>query len=228
MRGEILSYDDIQGVGLISGDDGVRYGFSRADLQQLTPVRAGTKVDFVALDGAATQIFVVADAASAPSGFTPGVAGSGPSLDWRKLFLDANGRIGQKDFWIGFAIVFVANLVLSWIPLLGFVISLLLFYAWVCVASKRLHDMGRSGWLAAIPVALGVLSLMMMVGSVVGGMMSAGYDGGAGMMIGMGGAGLIAGLAFLVNIAFVIWLGVTPGQAGDNRYGPPPAPLVNA
>ena len=32
MRGEVLSYDAITDHGLISGDDLMRYGFSRADV----------------------------------------------------------------------------------------------------------------------------------------------------------------------------------------------------
>ena len=76
MRGEILTYDDGPGAGLISGDDGLRYTFARADLQQLTPVRAGMKVDFVAEGGAATQVIVLAQqpAGFAPTAYTPGVA----------------------------------------------------------------------------------------------------------------------------------------------------------
>ena len=37
MRGEILSYDDVSGTGLISGDDSIRYGFTRADVQAAEP-----------------------------------------------------------------------------------------------------------------------------------------------------------------------------------------------
>jgi len=225
VRGEILTYDDGPGTGLISGDDGSRYTFTRADLQQLAPVRPGTKVDFVAVDGVATQVFVVAQAASA--GYTPGVAGSGASFDWRKLFLDANGRIGQKDYWIGFGIVFVASMVLGWLPVIGFLFSLAAIYAGVCVSSKRLHDMGRSGWLAAIPYSAYAAATVLSVVFFVGAMGAAHYDNGMGVMAGMGTMGLLWTLALVLNVGFVIWLGVTPGQPNDNPYGPPPQPLAN-
>lgn len=226
MRGQVLSYDDTAGTGLISGDDGVRYGFARSDLQRLVPIRPGTVVDFVPVDGVATEIFVVQPTAASPATAT-GIGGTGvQSFDWRDLFLNPNGRIAQRDFWIGFAVLFVANLVLGWLPLIGFLISLALFYAWVCVASKRLHDMGRSGWLVAIPVALAVLAMLMATGAALGGMATAGFDGGIGMAAGMGLAGLIGILAFLANIALVIWLGITAGEPGDNRFGPPPTPRV--
>ena len=54
MRGEILTYDDTIGSGLISGDDGVRYTFARSSLAQLRPLRPGLRVDFVPADGTAT------------------------------------------------------------------------------------------------------------------------------------------------------------------------------
>lgn len=231
MRGEILTYDDGPGTGLISGDDGLRYTFARADLQQLTPVRPGMKVDFVAEGNAATQVIVLAQqpAGFASTAYTPGVAGSGLSaFDWRTLFLDANGRIGQKDYWIGIIILFVAGLLLSWIPLIGTLISLASIYFGVCVSSKRLHDMGKSGWLAAIPygvtAAAVVLGAMAFVGTFVG---MHGYHEDYRALAGVGGAFGLMGLALLINLAFMIWLGVTPGQPGDNAYGPPPRTLAN-
>ena len=228
MRGEVLSYDDGTGAGLISGDDGARYSFTRSDLQQLAPVRAGTKVDFIAADGLATQVFIVAQSQASPAagGYTPGVAGSGASLDWKTLFLDANGRIGQKDYWIGFGILFAANMLLSWLPLIGFLISLAATYAGICLASKRLHDMGKSGWLAAIPYGVFIAAIVLSAVSFIGMMGAATYDNGMGMMAGAGFMGLLWTAAVVLNIGFVIWLGVTAGQPEDNLYGPPPQPLA--
>lgn len=230
VRGEILTYDDGPGTGLISGDDGARYSFSRADLQQLTPIRAGTKVDFVPVNGVATQVFITAQQAApygAPGGYTPGVAGSGGTLDWRKLFLDANGRIGQKDYWIGVGILFAANLILSWIPLLGLVVTIAVIYGGVCVSSKRLHDIGKSGWLAAVPYGVWGAAVILSLASFFGGIVStASYGHDFGVMTGIGGMVGLWSLAFLVNIAFVIWLGVTAGDPDENGYGTPPTPLA--
>lgn len=226
MRGEILTYDDGPGAGLISGDDGNRYSFSRADLQQLTPVRAGMKVDFVPVDGVASQVIVVAGQV-ASAGYTPGVAGSGASLDWKTLFLEANGRIGQKDYWIGVGILFAAGVVLGWLPLIGTLVSLASIYFGICVSSKRLHDMGRSGWLAAIPYGVTALAVVLSAMTFFGGIVSTSYGNDFGMLQGMGMAGGVWGLAVIINLAFLIWLGVTAGQPGDNAYGPPPRPLAN-
>lgn len=230
MRGEVLTYDDGPGTGLISGDDGTRYAFTRSDLQQLTPVRTGTKVDFVGVDGVATQVFVMAQPqaqTSQASGYIPGVAGSGATFNWRALFLDATGRIGQRDYWIGIGVLFAANLVLSWIPLIGVVVSLAATYAGICVSSKRLHDMGRSGWLAAIPFGIYVAAIVLSAISFIGAMGATAYGNDMGMLAGFGMLGLLWTLAIILNIAFVIWLGVTAGQPDENLYGPVPQPLAN-
>ncbi len=230
MRGEILTYDDGPGAGLISGDDGQRYSFARSDLQQLKPVYGGMKVDFVPVDGVATQVIVLAHqpAGPAPFGYTPGVAGSGASFDWRTLFLDANGRIGQKDYWIGVVILFAANLVLGWLPLIGTLVSLAGIYFGVCVSSKRLHDMGRSGWLAAIPYGVMAAAVVLSALTIAGGVISAAaYGDGFGTLASVGGIAGLWGLAVLINLGFLIWLGVTAGQPDDNLYGPPPGSLAN-
>lgn len=230
MRGEILTYDDGPGTGLISGDDGVRYSFSRGDLQQLAPVQTGMKVDFVPVDGLATNVIVVSQptvSAAAGAGYAPGVAGSASSFDWRTLFLQANGRIGQKDYWIGIGILFAANLVLSWLPFIGLLISLAGIYFGICVSSKRLHDMGKSGWLAAVPYGVTALAVVLSAMAFVGGMAGASSGNDMGALAGMGMATSVWGLAFLINLGFLIWLGVTKGDPGDNAYGPPPRPLAN-
>lgn len=228
MRGEVLTYDDGSGTGLISGEDGARYTFTRADLQQLTPVGPGTKVDFVVVDGSAAQVFVIAAAQARPAQTISGAAGGiNASVDWRALFFDANGRIGQRDYWIGIAAIFVVNLVLGWLPLVGTIITLVAIYAGVCVSSKRLHDMGRSGWLAALPFGVTLAATLMSAISIFGMMGAAAYDSGFGMAAGLGTLAILWPLAFVINLGFVIWLGITAGQAEDNLYGPPPAPLAN-
>jgi len=63
MRGKVLSYDDDIGSGLISGDDGVRYAFTRGGLmggaRQAFP---GSTVDFEIANGVATNIYIISGA----------------------------------------------------------------------------------------------------------------------------------------------------------------------
>jgi TM2 domain-containing membrane protein YozV/cold shock CspA family protein len=61
MRGKVLSYNDFEGSGLISGDDGQRYGFVRGALQNgVRIVSPGAEVDFQIDDGKATGVYVLA------------------------------------------------------------------------------------------------------------------------------------------------------------------------
>jgi uncharacterized membrane protein YhaH (DUF805 family) len=151
-------------------------------------------------------------------------------FDWKRLFLDANGRIGRQDYWIGVGCVFAANLLLGWIPFLGLVVSIAAAYAAVCVGSKRLHDFGKTGWLMLVPFGVGFVCGI--VGLVMGGMaiLGAASHNGAAAAGAFAGMSLMLGvlsLAGLFNLAFLIWTGVTVGDAGENRYGPAPLAAVN-
>jgi uncharacterized membrane protein YhaH (DUF805 family) len=145
-------------------------------------------------------------------------------MNWQYLFLRADGRIGQKDFWLGWLILFVAGIVLGMIPLLGMLISLALIYPNVCVFSKRLHDFGKTGWLAAAPyVILLVASViaMAMGGAAMFSAMSGSAAGTAAAMTGLGlGMGIFV-LAGLACLAFLLWVGLTKGDPAPNKYGPP-------
>lgn len=69
MRGKILSYDDYTGSGLISGDDGGRYTFTRGGLMGgARDVLPGAEVDFEVADGVATNLYVTGGGSSAMSG----------------------------------------------------------------------------------------------------------------------------------------------------------------
>lgn len=58
MRGRVLGYDHVQGVGVISGDDGNRYSISKEDLGVgVRTLAAGGAVDFVAQDNRALSAF---------------------------------------------------------------------------------------------------------------------------------------------------------------------------
>lgn len=60
MRGKVLSFSDATGQGLISGDDGQRYSFSRADLMNgARSVAAGMSVDFEGTEGVAVSVYVI-------------------------------------------------------------------------------------------------------------------------------------------------------------------------
>ncbi len=230
MRGEILSYDSAAGTGLISGDDGVRYGFSSAALQSPTVPAPGVRVDFVPEGETATQILVLPGAAS-----TVGVAGGYATstnadiagFDWQKLLLSFEGRTRRSHFWIGWLILLGVNVVLGWIPILN-LLGILLIWPNLAISVKRLHDMGKTGWLIAIPWVAGTVLVvvgMFMVGGAIfaGGMGADYYEGNPAAFFALAAPGMGAfGLALLVPLAFLLWIGLVDSQPGDNRFGPNP------
>ena len=156
-------------------------------------------------------------------------------MDWKSLFFSADGRIGRGEFWIGWLVLLGVGVVTGWIPLVGTLVWLVAIYCTVCIYAKRLHDMGKSGWLQVIPIAIGILAggwAIMSIGfsAVLPALSGASEDAIAASAIGGLGAGLLGfGVAFLVWFGFLLWIGLTPGEPAANRFGAPPArgPMAN-
>ena len=132
-------------------------------------------------------------------------------MDWVKLLLSPQGRITRAPFWFGIMVIIIASLALRLIPgPIGRLVSLVLLWPQICVNAKRLHDMGRTGWWLVAPILIGVAGLA--IAFVMG-------SGG-----GIPPQPAIAPLAVvaLVSLGFLLWLGLTPGQAGANRFGEAP------
>jgi uncharacterized membrane protein YhaH (DUF805 family) len=151
-------------------------------------------------------------------------------MDIGNLLFNPNGRIGQKDFWIGVAIIFGGNLLLTWIPFLGTLIWLGLLWVGVAVYGKRLHDAGNSAWLHAVPwgvsILLGVIGSIMLGGVFIAAMAGEGDVNMGALIAGGGMASVFFLLSTLVWVAYTIWVGVLKSDAGANAYGP--APVIDA
>jgi len=61
-----------------------------------------------------------------------------------KKFVVFSGRARRREFWLFFLASFVVGLVLGWIPVIGWLVSLALFLPSLSVGVRRLHDTGRS------------------------------------------------------------------------------------
>lgn len=146
-------------------------------------------------------------------------------MNWKTLFLSAEGRIAKRDFWIGAAILFGAGFVANMLPLIGAVAGLVLLYPWTCLVAKRLHDFGRSAWLVLVPVvpaaASGVLALVTTMAMGNAATMAAGFAA-AGLTL------LVSTLAILFSLAFLLWVGLKDGDAATNAYGSPASPAFGA
>ncbi|MFZ5669967.1 MAG: DUF805 domain-containing protein [Pseudomonadota bacterium] len=124
-------------------------------------------------------------------------------IDWVELFFSSTGRVARAPFLIATAVlVALAALyeaavgpTLHWLT--GWIVYPCLLFSAACVLSKRLHDRGRSGWLAGV-----IILALIVVWPVPTGF-----------------------LDFAFSLA-ILWaaveLGVMAGEQGANRYGPNP------
>jgi uncharacterized membrane protein YhaH (DUF805 family) len=151
------------------------------------------------------------------------------SFDWQKLLFSFEGRTRRSHFWIGWLICLGVGVVAGWIPVLGGLISLALIWPNLAIAVKRLHDMGQSGWLVAIPwvvSVVGTIAAFSMIG-ITAFTNAAALDEGdpLAIMALLGPALGLFGLLMLVNLGFLLWIGLSDGRSGDNRFGPNPKGL---
>jgi uncharacterized membrane protein YhaH (DUF805 family) len=116
-------------------------------------------------------------------------------MDWKTLFLSPQGRIGQKDFWIGIAILTAAWWLAHLVPPFGYLIHVLLIFPFVCLHTKRLHDLGKSGFIQLIPDLVGLVCFIVGVMWLGSGLVSAVARGD-----GLAVAGLLMGALLLVAL----------------------------
>lgn len=141
-------------------------------------------------------------------------------MNWQNLLLTTSGRIGRRDFWIGAAALIAAGLIFGLIPVVGPFASLGLMLPWTCLTAKRLHDFGRSGWLvllAVVPAAAsGILGVFTTLAAANAATMGAALAG-ASLTL------MVSTVALLASLSFLLWVGLKPGDAAANAYGPAPA-----
>ena len=126
MRGKVLSYDDYTGSGLISGDDGVRYTFTRGGLMGgAREAFPGAQVDFEIGDGVATNIYVTSGASLNLSGDKNRIVAA--------ILAFVLGGIGIHKFYLGKTTAGVLMLLggtVGWITF-GFVPALVYLIAFI-------------------------------------------------------------------------------------------------
>jgi len=151
-------------------------------------------------------------------------------MDWKTLFFSPDGRIGRSSFWIGWLVLLGVNVVLGWVPLIGWALSLVTIYCNVCITAKRLHDMGKSGFLQVIPLIACPTLVIGAIVAVAGPAIMAGIADAddaqvtAAVMAGVGGMFLFFLAAFAIGLGFLLWIGISESQRGENRYGSSPTP----
>lgn len=148
------------------------------------------------------------------------------TLDWQKLLFSFEGRTRRSQFWIGWLICLGAGVVAGWIPLIGFFLSIALIWPNLAISVKRLHDMGHTGWLVVVPWVvsiIGTIAAFSMMGVSALSNASALEEGDPAAILGLLGPamGLVAVIG-LICLGFLLWIGLSDSQPGENRYGPNP------
>ncbi|MBI1406896.1 MAG: NINE protein [Caulobacter sp.] len=150
MRGKVLSFNEADGSGLISGDDGHRYPFGRDDLAGgVRSIVPGTEVDFETAEGMARSIYVTTQPFS-------GLAGDKNRIVAALLafFL---GWIGIHKFYLGktnAGIIMLLCGTVGWIlvgipPAVVGLISIVEFVIYLVKSDQQFHEdyvVGDKSW----------------------------------------------------------------------------------
>lgn len=242
MRGTVLQYDDNAGSGFISGDDGVRYTFRRSDLQQLRPISAGMKVDFVPNNGTASEIYMIDATGAIAAGGNPGAAphpayGGGYAAaaapagaytgedlglwDYFKKVMaksfNGEGRARRKEYWS-----FVLFYMLIWIVI--YVVLMFTAFSALSTAaysySYGYYDAGPFAFLGALGIwaFLVVIVALVFLPASITVMIRRLHD------IGLSGWMILVGLVPFLGGLFLFVCTLIPSQAQVNKHGPIPKP----
>ena len=142
----------------------------------------------------------------------------------RFVILTPVGRLGRRDFLISFVGLSLVTAALFRVAP-GFTYTVggwLLAYLWVCLAGRRLHDMGWSAWtqLAPLLATVGLVPLYFVLGVINLAVVGVGD--------GLGGIGAIGGIITMllfvgVWLGFLIWLALGQTKVEGNIFGGPAA-----
>jgi uncharacterized membrane protein YhaH (DUF805 family)/uncharacterized membrane protein YphA (DoxX/SURF4 family) len=136
---------------------------------------------------------------------------SDPRVYWNTLFVQPNGRTSRGHF---LAALVPLALAILWYAYKGPAIDyaswgvLVLLYPAVVLHVRRLHDMGRTGWLMLFPAVLAAVAM---------GIWAHRISVGAQLDV------AVPLVALVVFVGFSLWGCIARGQTESNTFGPPVA-----
>jgi len=149
MKGTVLNYSEEDDSGLISGEDGHRYPFSKNAIQGDSKITRASKVDFIVEDGVAKEIYKAVGSIESLSGEKNKVVAG-----LLALFL---GSLGIHKFYLGrmkqgviMLVTFVLGFILLGIP--SMIIGIIAFVEAIIYLLKpedefqRLYVEGDKAW----------------------------------------------------------------------------------
>lgn len=140
MKGQVLTFDPLKGEGIISGEDGNRYGFQGASWRGSGGVpRAGLQVDFAVSGEAAEEVFPLAGGNPLADAFGPGHK-SPIAAGLLALFL---GQFGIHKFYLGYnsqGVILLAGTFVSFMLIFAFIgIIPLMIIGIVCIIEAIIY-----------------------------------------------------------------------------------------
>lgn len=78
-------------------------------------------------------------------------------------YFNFSGRASRSEFWWAFLFMFVVGIVTSIIPIVNIVWSLGTFFPAIALATRRLHDINRSGWLQLLSASFPIGTVAVIV-----------------------------------------------------------------
>lgn len=209
MRGEVLDIDD-GGAGIISGDDGARYRFHNRDVTRFI-VQKGDRIDFVAVDGQATEILLLSASATpfrstdyTQSRRVEPDAGSpwGYFARCMSKYVNGDGRAAPREYWW---FVFFRFAIIIAVATPGIVIGI------------ALPDDDAASAIAGLSVVLGGLVFIGTILPDLAGKVRRLHD------MGVTGFAILLGIIPFGSLVVLIML-IMPSNAYPNSYGPVPQP----
>ena len=159
---------------------------------------------------------------------TDQISSTGSGFDFQKAMLSFDGRLRRSHFWIAWAILFAIGFVVGMLPVIN-LLGIVLLWPHLAIGVKRFQDMGKPGWLIAIPYVASVvawIAAFIMVGaSAIMNAAALDAEDPAAFIATFGPALGILAANCLLSLVFWLWMGLADSQRGDNRYGPNPKGL---
>ncbi len=152
-------------------------------------------------------------------------------INWYKKvvfenYANFNGRARRSEYWYYTLASVIISIVLTILDsvlglkigssdsgILSSIYSLAVIVPGLAVATRRIHDIGKSGWIIVIVYAIMIVAAVVLV------------VGSLGAIAGQASFGLAMILPILVILALAIYMLVlfcTNGDNGQNEYGPDP------
>lgn len=117
------------------------------------------------------------------------------------------GRTNRATYWLSLGVIAVLIAIVALVFHTQVKVSEILL-VWVCV--PRLHDIGRSGWIA---VGVFLAEIVVIVGAAF-------------TLKEVESVEILGGVVVLVIAGLLIWLGCIPGDRVSNVYGGQPRPGI--